>query len=60
MEIDYKLLMDTAKEAAKKAREAVRKPKKEKGLKAKMQLSDKLINCSTHNPKENSLLIVEG
>lgn len=49
-----------AREAAKKAREAVRKPKKEKGLKAKMQLSDKLINCSTHNPKENSLLIVEG
>ena len=49
-----------AKEAAKKAREAVRKPKKEKGLKAKMQLSDKLINCSTYNPKENSLLIVEG
>lgn len=49
-----------AREAAKKAREAARKPKKEKGLKAKMQLSDKLINCSTHNPKENSLLIVEG
>lgn len=49
-----------AREAAKKAREAVRKPKKEKGLKAKMQLSDKLINCSTHNPKKNSLLIVEG
>lgn len=49
-----------AKEAAKKAREAVRKPKKQKGLKAKMQLSDKLIDCTTKNPKNNSLLIVEG
>ena len=49
-----------AKEAAKKAREAVRKPKKQKGLKAKMQLSDKLIDCTTKDPKNNSLLIVEG
>lgn len=49
-----------AKEAAKKAREAVRKPKKQKGLKAKMQLSDKLADCNSKNRKECELFIVEG
>lgn len=58
--IEKALQARRAKEAAKKAREAVRKPAKKKGLKAKMQLSDKLIDCTTKNPKENSLLIVEG
>ena len=48
-----------ARDAAKKAREAVRKPK-EKGLKAKMQLSDKFIDCISKNPKERNLLLVEG
>lgn len=48
-----------AREAAKKAREAVRKPK-EKGLKAKMQLSDKFIDCISKNPSERNLLLVEG
>ena len=58
--IEKALKARRAKEAAKKARDAVRKPKKEKGLKAKMQMSDKLINCTTKDPKNNSLLIVEG
>ena len=49
-----------AKEAAKKAREAVRKPKKQKGLKAKMQLSDKLVDCNSKNRKECELFICEG
>ena len=48
-----------AREAARKAREAVRKPKL-KGLKAKMQLSNKFIDCKNKNPKERNLLLVEG
>lgn len=48
-----------AREAAKKARDSVRKPK-EKGLKAKMALSDKFIDCVSKNPKERNLLLVEG
>ena len=48
-----------AREAARKAREAVRQPK-EKGLKAKMQLSNKFIDCVNKNPKERNLLLVEG
>lgn len=49
-----------AKEAAKKAREAIRKPKKQKGLKAKMQISEKLADCNSKNRKECELFIVEG
>lgn len=49
-----------AKEAAKKAREAARKPKKEKGLKAKMQLSDKLSDCSSKDRSDCELFLVEG
>lgn len=48
-----------AREAAKKAREAVRKPKK-RGLKAKMQISEKLADCNSKNRKECELFIVEG
>ena len=49
-----------AKEAAKKAREAVRKPKKEKGLKAKIALSEKLSDCSSKNRGDCELFLVEG
>lgn len=49
-----------AKDAAKKAREAIRKPKKQKGLKAKMQISEKLADCNSKNRKECELFIVEG
>ena len=48
-----------AREAAKKARDNVREPKKT-GLKAKMQISDKFIDCVSKNPKERNLLLVEG
>ena len=51
-----------AREAARKAREVARgiKPKKESGLKAKMKLSSKFIDCGNKNPKERNLLLVEG
>lgn len=51
-----------AREAARKARDAARgvKPKKENGLKAKMQISDKFIDCTNKNPKNRNLLLVEG
>lgn len=50
-----------AREAAKKARDAARNIKpKEKGLKAKMALSNKFIDCANKNPKERNLLLVEG
>lgn len=48
-----------AKEAAKRARDKVRKPK-ETGLKAKMILSTKFTDCISKNPKERNLLLVEG
>ena len=48
-----------AREAAKKARDKVREPK-EKGLKAKMAISDKFIDCASKNPAERTLLLVEG
>lgn len=51
-----------AREAARKARDAARgvKAKKETGLKAKMQISDKFIDCTNKNPKNRNLLLVEG
>lgn len=51
-----------AREAARKARDAARgvKPKKETGLKAKMQISNKFIDCTNKNPKNRNLLLVEG
>ena len=48
-----------ARNAAKKARDKIRKPE-EKGLKAKMKLSNKFIDCISKNTKERNLLIVEG
>lgn len=51
-----------AREAARKARDAARgvKAKKETGLKAKMQISNKFIDCTNKNPKNRNLLLVEG
>lgn len=57
--VDKALLARKAREAAKKAKEAVRQPK-EKGLKAKMSISDKFIDCSSKNPAERKLFILEG
>jgi topoisomerase-4 subunit B len=50
-----------AREAARKAKEAVRNiAPKEKGLRAKMSLSNKFIDCVNKDPKERNLLLVEG
>lgn len=49
-----------AREAAKKARDAIRDKNAPKGLKAKMQISNKFIDCVNKNPKERNLLLVEG
>lgn len=66
-EKEVKLIADKAlnarkaREAAKKARETVREGgSKLKGLKAKMQLSNKFIDCVNKNPTERNLLLVEG
>lgn len=62
---DIKIIIDKAinarkaREAAKKARDSVRQPK-EKGLKAKLKLSNKFTDCISKNPKERNLLLVEG
>lgn len=60
--IDKAINARKAREAAKKAREATREgnAKKEKGLKAKMKLSDKFIDCGSHDPAKRNLLLVEG
>lgn len=60
--IDKALSARKAREAAKKARDAARgdKGKKEKGLKAKMALSDKFTGCKNKNPEARHLLLVEG
>lgn len=64
-EKDIKLIFDKAitarkaKEAAKRAREVVRKPKA-KGLKAKMAISNKFIDCVDKDPSHRNLLLVEG
>lgn len=58
---DKALQARKAREAAKKARDAIRNPKKkETGLKAKMALSDKFIDCSNKKPSERKLFILEG
>ena len=48
-----------ARDAAKKARERVREGNK-KGLKAKMAISKKFVDCISKNPAERNLLLVEG
>lgn len=48
-----------AREAARKARDAARQPK-EKGLKAKMAISDKFFDSVDKDPKNRNLLLVEG
>ena len=59
--LDKAIMARKAREAAKKAREATRNNKtKKEGLKAKMELSDKLIPCTSKDVTKNNLLIVEG
>lgn len=60
--VEKAIMAKKAREAARKAREAARgaKPKKESGLKAKMQLSNKFIDCVNKSPKNRNLLLVEG
>jgi len=59
--VEKALLARKAKENARKAKDAVRNTKpKEKGLKAKMQLSTKFIDCAAKDPKSRNLLLVEG
>lgn len=59
--IDKALSARKAREAAKKARDLARDKKpKEKGLKAKMALSDKFIDCKSKDPSKRNLLLVEG
>lgn len=59
MIIERALKARKANEAARKAKEAVRAPK-EKGLRAKMNISDKFVDCVSKNPSERNLLLVEG
>lgn len=50
-----------ARAAAKKARDAVREPKKkETGLRASLALSNKFIDCTSKDSKERKLFILEG
>lgn len=59
--IDKALNARKARAAAKKARDAVREPKKkETGLRASLALSNKFIDCTSKNPKERKLFILEG
>lgn len=64
-EKDIKLIFDKAfsarkaREAAKKARDLARKPKG-KGLKAKMEISDKFTDCVSKDPANRNLMLVEG
>lgn len=59
--IDKALNARKARAAAKKARDAVREPKKkETGLRASLALSNKFIDCTSKDPKERKLFILEG
>ena len=64
-EKEIKLIFDKAssarkaRDAAKKAKERVREGNK-KGLKAKMAISKKFVDCISKNPAERNLLLVEG
>lgn len=57
---DKALTARKAREAAKKARDLARDKGTPKGLKAKMSISNKFIDCVNKNPKERNLLLVEG
>ena len=57
--IERALAARRAREAAQKAREKAREGNV-KGLKAKMQLSDKFIDCTSKKPEERNLLLLEG
>lgn len=57
--IERALAARRAREAAQKAREKAREGNV-KGLKAKMQLSDKFIDCTSKKPEDRNLLLVEG
>lgn len=57
---DKALTARKAREAARKARETARNTKKTTGLKSKMQLSDKFIDCVSKDPEKRNLIIVEG
>lgn len=56
---DKALSARRAREAAKKARDAARKPKGS-GLKAKMAISNKFYDCTSKNPNERKLFLLEG
>lgn len=59
--IDKALNARKARAAAKKARDAVREPKKkETGLRASLALSNKFIDCTSKDSKERKLFILEG
>ena len=59
--VDKALNARKARAAAKKARDAVREPKKkETGLRASLTLSNKFIDCTSKDPKERKLFILEG
>lgn len=64
-EKEIKLIFDKAssarkaRDAAKKAKERIREGNK-KGLKAKMAISKKFVDCISKNPEERNLLLVEG
>ena len=59
--INKALAARKAREASKKAEKAAREVKpREKSLKNKLAISDKFTDCSSKNPSERNLLIVEG
>ena len=59
--VDKALNARKARAAAKKPRDAVREPKKkETGLRASLALSNKFIDCTSKDPKERKLFILEG
>lgn len=58
--VDKAVAAKKANEAAKRARERIRNAGNAKGLKAKLQVSDKFIDCVNKKPSERNLLLVEG